>query len=156
MLKEKWWKSFPVMKVDHGNSSLLNCRPNLIWWSLFPQFTIIIICTNFHLHILWYVLLSALTCYHWCCRMASQLQILQHVGFTGWSYTVLCSDVCHQLVGCSSDECHCSGTFYLRQLQEARWVAMYCIHIFIETLQTKNSVSMNFGWIYGCIYTDQA
>ncbi len=65
---------------------------------------------------------SVVTCFHWCYRVASQLQILQHVGFSCWSYTMLCGDVRHQLVGCSPDQCHCSGSFYLRQLQEARWV----------------------------------
>lgn len=52
--------------------------------------------------------------------MASQLQILQHVGVPRRSHPVLRGDVCHQLVGGAHDQRHRSGALHLRQLQEAR------------------------------------
>ena len=52
--------------------------------------------------------------------MASQLQILQHVGVSGRSGPVLRGDVRHQLVGGSAHQRHRAGAVHLRQLQEAR------------------------------------
>lgn len=39
-------------------------------------------------------------------RMETCIRYLQHVGISFWSYSVLCSHVCHQLVGSCHHLCH--------------------------------------------------
>lgn len=59
-----------------------------------------------------------------CSRLASQLQVLQHVGFPGRRRPLLRGHVCHQLVGRPLHQRHRPGSLHLRQLQEARWATL--------------------------------